>query len=92
MRNSFARGLSYVAIFIAKDLEKVALQSPIRPDHFIHENFTYENNTITIFYHNFKANLVLMRKFEYEMFTVYHFYILNNTTNINCKKIFTHKY
>ncbi len=35
----FARGLLYVAISRATDLEKVALLLPIRPDHFINRNF-----------------------------------------------------
>ena len=36
----FARGLPYVAISRATDLDKVALLSAIRPDHFINKTFT----------------------------------------------------
>ena len=43
----FARGLPYVAISRATDLEKVALLLPIRPDHFIAENIK-----INEFYNN----------------------------------------
>ena len=39
----FARGLPYVAISRATDLEKVALLLPIRPDYFINKNFIAEN-------------------------------------------------
>ena len=48
----FARGLPYVAISRATDIEKVALLSPIRPDHFMNKNFTAENIKITEFYNN----------------------------------------
>ena len=43
----FARGLPYVAISTATDLDKVALLSAIRPDHFINKTFTAENIKIT---------------------------------------------
>ena len=46
----FARGLPYVAISRATDLDKVALLSAIRPDHFINKTFTAENIKITEFY------------------------------------------
>ena len=48
----FARGLPYVAISRATDLEKVALLLPIRPDHFINKNFIAENIKINEFYNN----------------------------------------
>jgi ATP-dependent exoDNAse (exonuclease V) alpha subunit len=48
----FARGLPYVAISRATDLEKVALLLPIRPDHFINKNFIVENIKINEFYNN----------------------------------------
>ena len=43
----FARGLPYVAISTATDLDKVALLSAIRPDHFINKTLTAENIKIT---------------------------------------------
>ena len=51
-KNTFARGLPYVAISRAADLEKVALLLPIRPDHFINRNFIDENIKINEFYNN----------------------------------------
>ena len=48
----FARGLPYVAISRATDIEKVALLLPIRPDHFINKNFIAENIKINEFYNN----------------------------------------
>ena len=48
----FARGLPYVAISRATDLEKVALLLLIRPDHFINKNFIAENIKINEFYNN----------------------------------------
>jgi ATP-dependent exoDNAse (exonuclease V) alpha subunit len=48
----FARGLPYVAISRATDLEKVALLLPIRPDHFINKNFMAEYIKINEFYYN----------------------------------------
>ena len=48
----FARGLPYVAISRATDLEKVALLLPIRPDHFMNKTFIAENIKITEFYGN----------------------------------------
>ena len=51
----FARGLPYVAISRAVDLDKVALLSAIRPDHFINKTFTAENITITEFYNKLKT-------------------------------------
>ena len=48
----FARGLPYVAISRATDLEKVALLLLIRPDHFINKNFIAENIKIHEFYNN----------------------------------------
>ena len=48
----FARGLPYVAISRATDIEKVALLSPIRPDHFINKTFIAENIKITEFFNN----------------------------------------
>jgi len=44
--------LPYVAISRATDIGKVALLSPIRPDHFINKNFINENIKITEFYNN----------------------------------------
>ena len=46
--------LPYVAISRATDLDKVALLSPIRTDHFITDKFKAENDTITTFYKNLK--------------------------------------
>ena len=48
----FARGLQYVAISRATDLEKVALLLPIRPDLFINKTFIAENIKITEFFYN----------------------------------------
>jgi hypothetical protein len=42
----------YVAISRATDLEKVALLSPIRQDHFINKKFMAENIKINEFYSN----------------------------------------
>ena len=56
----FARGLPYVATSRATDIEKVALLSPIRPDHFINKTFIAENIKITEFYNNLNKNLILM--------------------------------
>jgi ATP-dependent exoDNAse (exonuclease V) alpha subunit len=53
-KSPFTRGLPYVAISRATDLDKVALLSPIRTDHFITEKFKAENDTITTFYKNLK--------------------------------------
>jgi hypothetical protein len=50
----FARGLPYVALSRATDIEKVALLLSIRPDHFINKSFTAENIKITEFYNNLK--------------------------------------
>ena len=51
----FARGLPYVAISRATDLDKLALLSAIRPDHFINKTFTAENIKITEFYNKLKT-------------------------------------
>jgi hypothetical protein len=51
----FARGLPYVAISRATDLDKVALLSAIRPDHFINKTFTAENIKVTEFYNKLKT-------------------------------------
>jgi ATP-dependent exoDNAse (exonuclease V) alpha subunit len=51
----FARGLPYVAISRATDLDKVALLSVLRPDHFINKTFTAENIKITEFYNKLKT-------------------------------------
>ena len=48
----FARGLPYVAISRATDIEKVALLLPIRQDHFINKNFIAENIKINEFCNN----------------------------------------
>ncbi len=48
----FARGLPYIAISRATDLEKVALLLPIRPDHFMNKHFIAENIKINEFYNN----------------------------------------
>ena len=53
-KSPFTRGLPYVAISRATDLDKVALLSPIRTDHFITDKFKGENDTITTFYKNLK--------------------------------------
>jgi ATP-dependent exoDNAse (exonuclease V) alpha subunit len=60
----FARGLPYVAISRATDIEKVAFLSPIRPDHFINKTFLAENLKITEFYNNLNKNLILMKKYS----------------------------
>ena len=51
----FARGLPYVAISTATDLDKVALLSAIRPDHFINKTFIAGNIKITEFYNKLKT-------------------------------------
>jgi hypothetical protein len=51
----FARGLPFVAISRTIDLDKVALLSAIRPDHFINKTFTAENIKITEFYNKLKT-------------------------------------
>jgi hypothetical protein len=51
----FATGLPYVALSRATDLDKVALLSAIRPDHFINKTFTAENIKITKFYNKLKS-------------------------------------
>ena len=60
----FARGLPYVAISSATDLEKVALLLPIRPDHFINRHFIAENIKINEFYNNLIKKLILMKKYR----------------------------
>ncbi len=45
----------YVAISRATDLDKVALLSAIRPDHFLNKTFTAENIKITEFYNKLKT-------------------------------------
>ena len=50
----FNRGLPYVAISRATDLEKVALLLPIRSDHFVNKTFIAENIKINEFYNNLK--------------------------------------
>ena len=57
----FARGLPYIAVSRATDIEKVALLLPIRPDHFISKTFIAENIKITEFYNK---NLILMKKYR----------------------------
>jgi hypothetical protein len=52
-----ARGLPYVAISKATDLDKVALLSAIRPDHFINKTFIAENIKITEFYNKLKKKI-----------------------------------
>ena len=51
----FARGLPFVAIWRATDLDKVALLSVLRPDHFVNKTFTAENIKITEFYNKLKT-------------------------------------
>ena len=53
-KKPFARGLPYVAISRATYLDKVALLSVLRPDHFINKTFTAENIKITEFYNKLK--------------------------------------
>ena len=53
----FARGLPEVAISRATDLDKVALLSAIRPEHFINKTFTAENIEITEFYNKLKTKV-----------------------------------
>ena len=54
----FTRGLPYVAISRATDLDKVALLSPIQTDHFITDKSKAENDTITTFYKNLKIKFI----------------------------------
>jgi hypothetical protein len=42
-KRPFTRGLPYVAISRATDLDKVALLSPLRTNHFITDKFKAEN-------------------------------------------------
>jgi hypothetical protein len=56
-KKPFARGLPYVAISRATDLEKVVLLLPIRPDHFINRNFIEENIKINEFYNNLNKKI-----------------------------------
>ncbi len=51
----FAKGLPYVAISRAIDLDKITLLSVLRPDHFINKTFTAENIKITEFYNKLKT-------------------------------------
>ena len=60
----FARGLPYVAISRATDLEKVALLLLIRPDYFINKNLMEENIKINEFYNNLNKKLILMKKYR----------------------------
>ena len=46
----FTRGLPYVALSRATDLDKVSLLSAIRKDHFISNKFMAENEAIANFY------------------------------------------
>jgi ATP-dependent exoDNAse (exonuclease V) alpha subunit len=50
MNSLFTRGLPYVALSRATDLEKVSLLSAIRKDHLISNKFVAENETIANFY------------------------------------------
>ena len=52
----FTRGLPYVALSRATDLDKVSLLSAIRNDHFISNKFLAENETIANFYSLLKKN------------------------------------
>ena len=63
-KSPFTRGLPYVAISRATDLDKVALLSPIRTDHFITDKFKAENDTITTFYKNLKIMKNIIFKFN----------------------------
>jgi hypothetical protein len=56
MNSPFTRGLPYVALSRATDLEKVSLLSAIRKDHFISNKFMAENETIANFYSSLKKN------------------------------------
>ena len=58
-KQPFARGLPYVAISRATDLDKVVLLSAIRPDHFINKTFTVENIKITEFYNKLKTKILI---------------------------------
>jgi len=51
-KSPFTRGLPYVTISRATDLNKVALLSLIRTDHFITDKFKAENDAITTSYKN----------------------------------------
>jgi ATP-dependent exoDNAse (exonuclease V) alpha subunit len=56
IRSPFTRGLPYVALSRATDLDKVSLLSAIRNDHFISNKFLAENETIANFYSLLKKN------------------------------------
>ena len=56
-KSPFTWGLPYVAISRATDLDKVALLSPIRKDHFITDKFEAKNDTINTFYKNLKNQI-----------------------------------
>jgi len=60
-KSPFTRGLPYVAISRAADLDKVSLLSPIRTDHFITDKFKAENDTIPSFY---KILKIPMKKYR----------------------------
>ena len=55
----------------ATDLDKVALLSSIRPDHFINKTFIAENVKITEFYNKLKTKFNTDEEIEYNMFNVY---------------------
>ena len=59
-KSPFTIGLPYVAISRATDLDKVALLSPIRTDHFITDKFKALLHFIKIK----KSNLITMKKYR----------------------------
>lgn len=56
INSPFTKGLPYVALSRATDLDKVNLLSAIRKDHFISNKIMAENKTIVNFYSLLKKN------------------------------------
>ena len=54
--NPFTRGLAYVALSRATEIEKVTLLSPLRTDHIINNNFEADNQLIAYFYFSLNKN------------------------------------
>ena len=54
--NPFTRGLAYVALSRATEIEKVTLLSPLRTDHIINNKFEADNQLIAYFYYSLNKN------------------------------------
>ena len=54
--NPFTRGLAYVALSRATEIEKVTLLSPLRTDHVIADKFEADNQLIAYFYYSLNKN------------------------------------